>query len=178
MEEICIYIIYFILKDCYPDHDERSFHEETLEMFHLRSTPHKSPRNPEVESFTKVTLSLFLTGTLWAGGGGALQSLAVCSSSSRSILNLFWPQFDPFDPTPFVTGALLAKDEEDPLASIVVLDEICGDLGKFEDRPLAGERIRFPLLLLNTLIAYFTDITIIKCKKKETVTCFVKYLDG
>lgn len=117
-------------------------------MLHLRSAPHKSPRNPELESFTKATLTLFLTGTLWTGGGGTRQSLGACSSSSRSILNLFWAQFDPLDPTPFVTGVWFDKDDEDPLDITLVFDEICGDFGKFEDRPFDGERMRFPLLLL------------------------------
>lgn len=119
-----------------------------LLMFYFRSAPHKSPRNPELESFTKVTLTLFLTGILWTGGGGTLQSLDAWSSSSRSILNLFWAQFEPLNPIPFVTDVLPVKDEEELLGTILVFDEICGDFGKLEDRPLDGERIRFPLLLL------------------------------
>jgi len=129
--------------------NNRFFHViRLLSIFHLRSALHKSPRNPELASFTKATLTLFLTGTLWTGGGGTLQSLDAWSSSSRSILNLFWAQFEPFDPIPFATGVLLVKDEEEPLGTMLVFDETCGDFGKLEDRPLDGERIRFPLLLL------------------------------
>lgn len=129
-------------------------------MLHLRSAPHKSPRNPELESFPKATLTLFLTGTLWTGGGGTRQSLGACSSSSRSILNLFWAQLGPLDPIPFVTGVWFDKDEEDPLDITLVL-EICGDFGKFEDRPLDGERMRFPLLLLLQQHEYYNVIRLL-----------------
>lgn len=116
--------------------------------FHLRSMPHKSPRNAEPESFIKVTFPLFLIGTLWTGGGGTLQSLGIWSSSSLSILNLFWAQLGPLDPTPFVSGALHVKDEEDPLDIMPGFDETWGDFGKPEGRPFDEERTRFPLLLL------------------------------
>lgn len=113
------------------------------------STFRKSFRNPELDSLTNVTFTLFLVSTPCTGDGKPLQSLLcpdIWSSSSFSIFNtLFCPQFATL---PVMVDALLVTGTLEQVKILELLTTctfIWDDFGKIEDREPGG-RVRLPLL--------------------------------